>query len=77
MHINCLELLAAQLAVKCFAKDKSNLTIHLKMGSMSSLMYINKLGGTISPELNYLAKELWLWCMERNIPLRHNTYPVS
>ena len=44
MHINCLELLAAFLAVKCFAKDKTNLTIHLKMDSMSALTYINKLG---------------------------------
>ena len=49
MHINCLELLAAFLAVKCFAKDRTNLTIHLKMNSMSALTYINKLGGTISP----------------------------
>ena len=67
MHINCLELLAAFLAVKCFAKDKTNLTIYLKMDSMSALTYINKLGGTISPQLNTLAKELWLWCMERSI----------
>ena len=44
MHINCLELLAAFLAVKCFAKDKTNLTIDLKMDSMSALTYINKLG---------------------------------
>ena len=70
MHINCLELLAAFLAVKCFAKDKTNLTIHLKMDSMSALTYINKLGGTISPQLNTLAKELWLWCMERSILLK-------
>ena len=70
MHINCLELLAAFLAVKCFAKDKTNLTIHLKMDSMSALTYINKLGGTISPQLNNLAKELWLWCMKRGILLK-------
>ena len=60
MHINCLELLAAHLAVKCFAKDSSNLTILLKMDSMSALTYINKLGRMISPQLNCLAKELWL-----------------
>ena len=70
MHINCLELLAAHLAVKCFAKDKSNLNILLKMDSMSALTYINRRGGTISPKLNRLAKDLWLWCMERNILLK-------
>ena len=31
MHINCLEFLAAFLAMKCFAKDKTNLTIHVKI----------------------------------------------
>ena len=70
MHINCLELLAAFLAVKCFANDKTNLNIHLKMDSVSALMYISRLGGTISPQLNNLAKELWLWCMERSILLK-------
>ena len=70
MQINCLELLAPFLAVKCFSKDKTNLTIHLKMDSMSALTYINKLGGTISPQLNSLAKELWLWSMERSILLK-------
>ena len=51
MHINCLELLAAHLAVKCFAKNKTNLTIHLKMDSVSALTYIQQIGGTISPQL--------------------------
>ncbi len=37
---------------------------------MLALMYINKLGETISPQLNNLAKELWLWCMERSILLK-------
>ena len=37
------------------------------MDSVSALSYINKLGRTISPQLNCLAKELWLWCMEKNI----------
>ena len=43
---------------------------HLKMDSMSALAYMNKLEGTISPQLNCLAKELWLWCMETHILLK-------
>ena len=35
MHINCLKLLAAHLAIKCFAKNNTNLTIHLKMDSVT------------------------------------------
>ena len=69
-HINCLELLAATLAVKCFAKGKQNITIHLKVDNTTAMAYINKFGGTVSPELNQLTKELWLWCLERNISLQ-------
>ncbi len=39
------------------------------MDSVAALSYINNRGGTSSPELTRLAKELWLWCMERNISL--------
>ena len=47
MHINFLELLAAHLAVKCSAKDRSNLTILLKMDSMSALTHQQRRGNNI------------------------------
>lgn len=61
---------AATLAVKCFAKDKHDILIHLKVDNTTALTYINKLGGTVSPKLNQLTKELWLWCLDRNIILQ-------
>ncbi len=75
LYINCLELLAATLEVKCYAKGRTSVSIPLKMDSISALTYINKMGGTISPELTRLAKELWLWCMERNISLSAEHLP--
>ena len=39
------------------------------MDSMSALTYINKMGGTVSPDLNRLTKDLWTWCIARNITL--------
>ena len=69
-HINCLELLAAKLAVMCFAKGKRNILIHLKMDNTTALTYINKFGGTISSELNQLTKSLWTWCLDKNIMLQ-------
>ena len=60
-HINCLELLAAKLAVMCFAKGKRNILIHLKMDNTTALTYINKFGGTVSSELNQLTKSLWTY----------------
>ena len=70
MHINCLELLAATLAIKCFARDKTNIAILLKVDNTTAISYINKLGGTVSPQLNQLTSDLWLWCMDRNITLK-------
>ena len=70
LHINCLELLAATLAVQTFAKEKSRITILLKMDNTTAVAYVNRMGGTASPTLSQLTKDLWLWCMERNILLQ-------
>lgn len=61
------------LAVKCFAKDRENISIHLKMDNTTALTYINKFGGSVSQELNHLTKDLWLWCLDRSISL-HATH---
>ena len=69
MHIDCLELLAATLAVQTFAKHKSQVSILLRLDSTTAVAYINNLGGTVSKELVVLAKNLWMRCLERNIHL--------
>ena len=71
MHINCLELLAATLAIQTFLKGKSRLSVLLRIDNTSAVAYINNLGGTVSKELASLAKNLWMWCLERNI---HNMF---
>ena len=68
-HINYLELLAAFLAIKTFVRQRSNLTIYIQLDSVTAQMYINKKGGTRSPPLSQLAKEMWMWCMKRDISL--------
>lgn len=70
LHINCLELLGAFLAFKCFFKDKRSIHVLLKMDNTSAIAYINNMGGTVSPALNKLNKEFWLWCMERDISVQ-------
>ena len=65
-HINYLELLAAFLAVQCFAKQKY-ITILLKMDSVTAVTYINKMGGTHSQGLCQLALSIWNWCLQQNI----------
>ena len=66
MHINCLELLAATLATKTFAKSKTAISILLRIDSTMTVAYINNLGGTASKELVLLTRDLWMWCLERN-----------
>ena len=45
LHINCLELLAASLAVQTFAKQKSDITILLELDNTTAVAYINRMGG--------------------------------
>ena len=75
MHINCLELLAATLAVHTFLKNKSRVSVLLRLDNTMALAYINNLGGTVSKELVDLAKNLWMWCLKRNIHITAQHLP--
>ena len=75
LHINCLELLAATLAVQSFAKGQSRLNILLRIDNTTAVAYINHLGGTVSRELVNLTKNLWMWCLERNIHITAQHLP--
>ena len=55
LHINCLELLAATLAVQTFVKEKSGISILLRIDNTTAVAYINRKGGTVSPTLLNLA----------------------
>ena len=46
MHINCLELLAACLAIQTFAKERQNINILVRTDNVSARAYINHFGGT-------------------------------
>lgn len=61
MHINCLELLTATLAMQTFLKNKISLSVLLRIDNTSAVAYINNLGGTVSRDLLNLAKNLWMF----------------
>ena len=69
MHINSLELLAATLAVKTFLKKASGISVLLQLDNATAVAYINNMGGTVSSQLTELAKELWMWALDRNLTL--------
>ncbi|MCG8048900.1 MAG: hypothetical protein N0E48_25420, partial [Candidatus Thiodiazotropha endolucinida] len=67
-HINVLELKACQLTLQSFCRDKQNLHVRIYMDNTTSCSYILKYGGKV-PELDAMAREIWFWCLERNIHL--------
>ena len=66
-HINYFELLAAFLALQCFAKATNGITVQMKLDNVTAVTYINKLGGTHSQPLCQLALTVWEWCLQRNV----------
>ena len=74
-HINCLELLAGSLAVKCFTKSKAKAQVLLLMDNVTAVTYINNMGGTHSRLLSQLAKNLWDWCLSHNVLLSAQYIP--
>ena len=64
-HIIYLELLAAFLAVQCFLKAESNMTIFLTLDNVTAVTFI--MGGTHYKLLCKLALALWEWCIHRNL----------
>ena len=73
-HINFLELLAAFLALQSFV-SQSNIHVRLKLDNTTAVSYINNMGGIRSEPLNTLAKEIWHWCMSREIWLSAQYVP--
>ena len=57
----------ALLALKCFANNDKNCQIFLRIDNIAAIVYINKMGGTKYTYLNNITREIWEWCMERDI----------
>ena len=74
-HINTLEAVSAFHAIKCFAKDRRAITILLRIDNVAVVTYVNKLGGTVSLDLNRTVKEMWSWCLNRDISLAAEHLP--
>ena len=66
LHINFMELKAVFLSLKCFCSTKTNIHIRLYLDNMVAVYYIDKMGGRIE-SLNNLTKDIWQWCIKRDI----------
>lgn len=66
-HINYLELMAAFIGLKIFAKKLFGCQIILRIDNTTAISYINRMGGVQFPHLTKLTKEIWQWCEARNL----------
>lgn len=53
--------------LKSFCEDPHNLHVSLKIDNVTAITYINNMGASHSKARNIIARQLWLWCIERNI----------
>ncbi|XP_057338526.1 uncharacterized protein LOC130676391 [Microplitis mediator] len=65
--INHLELIAAYFGLQCFAEDKRDCEILLRIDNTTAISYINRMGGIQYPNLNAIARKIWQWCEQRNL----------
>lgn len=66
-HINALELKAVLFALKAFSEKIVGKYIKVLTGNSTAVSYINNMGGTKSELGNSISKEIWSWCIEKNI----------
>ena len=66
-HINYLELLAVFLGLKALCTSQRDRHISLKIDNTTAVAVINHMGTSHSEHLNELCKEIWDWCIARNL----------
>ena len=58
--------MAAFFTLKAFCNDMTNTHIRLNVDNTTSVAYINSQGGK-KPQLNEVARDIWLWAQARHI----------
>ena len=75
MHINALELLAIQFALKSFLKVIANKQVHILCDNTCAVTYIRNKGGSKSEVCNDIAHSIWVWCQSNDIDLTISHLP--
>jgi hypothetical protein len=66
-HINVLELMAIELALKSFAVKIANAHVKILSDNACAVAYITHMGGSQSVQCNAVANRIWHWCKDRHI----------
>jgi hypothetical protein len=65
-HINTLGMLAIKLDLRSLFKQVGDQHIWIMSNNITTVSYINEMGGCKSKDCNSLAKDIWLWAVDRN-----------
>jgi hypothetical protein len=63
-HINAKELLAVLFTLTTFGDERSNVVLKIMSDNTTTVAYINQQWKT---RCNQIARQIWLWAIERNI----------
>ena len=66
-HINVLELKAVFYGIKIYCENKTYKHVKVMCDNTTAVSYINHMGGQKSIECNKQAKEIWEWCISKNV----------
>ena len=69
-HINFLEMLAVQKALTHFRNPLIGKLLMIRSDNSTVVSYINRQGGTRSPQLCMLVWTIYQWCMKWNIQIK-------
>ena len=75
LHINVKELLAAFLTLQTFVGNRKEINVLLKIDNMTTVNYINRMGGTHSKQLMQITSQMWNWSLDRIIVLSAEHLP--
>ena len=76
-HINYLELKAVLLGLQSLCNNLGQRHIRVQSDNTTAVAYINAMGGIRSADCNNMARQIWLWCIEREIWLSACHIPGS
>ena len=75
LHINTLELKAIYLGLQALCSTKSDIHIKVLSDNQTAVAYIKNMGGTHSDPCNDIARQIILWCKDRNVWLSISHIP--
>jgi hypothetical protein len=74
-HINYKELMTVLFALK--RPEALGRTVNIISDNITTIAFINRFGGTRSPELMKLAKRIWEWCLKTGTRIKTTYVPSS